>query len=238
MIYFLLPDRFSDGNEGTRPLLDPTNAAAARPAGFAFNKWSDSGGNRYQGGSIKGIVSKLDYIKSLGATTLWVGPIFKQRVYANDYHGYAIQDFLEVEPGLGTRQDLVDLVSAAHQKGLRVLLDVVFNHTADTWIYQNGQDLPPFLPFPQFYQKGPWRSGTNGLTTTINTNNDGVFPRELQVDGYYTTPRARGIWGLGAIRAIRTLNFGGRISMGIGKSITTIPMRWMMWLAATNIGLH
>src|SRR5438552_9597774 len=65
VIYFLLPDRFSDGQENTRPMLDPGNRTAARPAGFGYDKWAQSGGDRYQGGTINGITSKLDYIKNL-----------------------------------------------------------------------------------------------------------------------------------------------------------------------------
>src|SRR4051812_34810353 len=122
VIYFLLPDRFSDGREQTRPMLDVSNRATSRPAGFRFDRWKESGGDRYQGGTIAGISSKLNYIKDLGATTLWIGPIFKQRLHWDSYHGYAIQDFLQVDPRLGNRKDLVDLIAAAHAKGIRVLL--------------------------------------------------------------------------------------------------------------------
>ena len=143
VIYFLLPDRFSDGKEGGRPLLDPANRGAFRPAGFRFDRWAQSGGDCYQGGTIKGIISKLDYIKKLGATTLWVGPVFKQRLHWDSYHGYAIQDFLEVDPRLGTRQDLVDLVTNSHAKGLRILLDIVFNHSGNNWVYAGHIDQDP-----------------------------------------------------------------------------------------------
>src|SRR5438105_4948344 len=143
VIYFLLPDRFSDANEATRPLLNPANRQAFRPAGFGFDKWAQSGGDRFQGGTIKGIISKLDYLKNLGPTTLWIGPVFKQRLHWDSYHGYAIQDFLEVDPRLGTRQDLVDLVNAAHAKQLRILLDIVFNHTANNWAYADNLNKDP-----------------------------------------------------------------------------------------------
>src|SRR5947209_8286456 len=196
IIYFFLADRFSDGNEAGRPLLDPTKASASRPAGWNWKAWYDSGGGRYQGGTIKGATSKLDYIKSLGATTLWVGPIFKQRTHWDSYHGYAIQDFLEVDPRLGTRQDLVDLVSSAHDSGMRVLLDVVFNHTAENWLYAtNPPDMPPYLPWPQHYEKGPWLNRAGGTTAEIAGDDDGVWPQELQRDGFYT--RA-GVGNLGA----------------------------------------
>src|SRR5215218_2474939 len=75
VLYFLLPDRFSDGQDGARPLLDRTNLAAGRPAGFTLAKWAESGGSRFQGGTIAGITSRLDYLQTLGVTTLWVGPV-------------------------------------------------------------------------------------------------------------------------------------------------------------------
>jgi glycosidase len=80
-----------------RPVYDRTNPTAARPPGFRWDQWRTSGGDRFQGGTIAGITSKLDYIKGLGTTTIWVGPIFKQRGHLDTYHGYSIQDFADVE---------------------------------------------------------------------------------------------------------------------------------------------
>jgi glycosidase len=187
IIYFLLTDRFSDGREGARPLLDPTRPSAFRPVGFRWDQWSSSGGGRYQGGTLKGIASKLDYIASLGATTIWVSPVFKQRTHWDSYHGYAIQDFLDVDPRLGTRQNLVDLVSSAHAKNIRVLLDVVFNHTSENWFYAvEPRDQPPYLSWPSFYPKGPWLDRRGNPTQQILTRDDGVWPNELSPDNYYT----------------------------------------------------
>ena len=188
IIYFLLPDRFSDGQEAGRPLLDRTDRSAHRPAYFRWDAWAEGGSGRYQGGTIKGITSKLDYLHQLGATTLWVAPVFKQRTHWDSYHGYAIQDFLEVDPRLGTRADLCDLVAGAHQRGMRVLLDIVFNHTSQNWWYANAprEDQPPYLPWPQYYQKGPWLDGQGGKTSIIQTDDDGVWPVELTPDEYYT----------------------------------------------------
>ena len=193
VIYFLLPDRFSDGQENGRPRLDRSNPGTARPAGFRFDRWAQSGGDRYQGGTIAGITSKLDYLERLGISTLWIGPVFKQRAHLNTFHGYAIQDFLEVDSRFGTRKDLVALVDAAHAKGMRVILDIVFNHSGSNWLYANGQRQPPFLPFPQFYQKGDWFDGHGNRVKSLASTavDSGVWPSELQADGYYT--RAGGV---------------------------------------------
>ncbi|HEX4489376.1 MAG TPA: alpha-amylase family glycosyl hydrolase [Terriglobales bacterium] len=240
IIYFLLPDRFSDGKESGRPLLDPNNRAATRPAGFRWDQWSESGGGRYQGGTLKGLASKLDYISSLGVTTIWVGPIFKQRGHWDSYHGYAIQDFLEVEPRLGTRQDLVDLVSAAHAKNLRVLLDVVFNHTAENWLYATAPaDQPPYRPWPDFYPKGPWLDRNGNASATIGSGDDGVWPNELWPDEYYTRA-GEGNLGAGDINdphaEFRRTDFVGDRDINYDQAgvLDDISRCYKYWIALTD----
>lgn len=186
IIYFLLPDRFSDGLEHTRPLLDPQNRQAARPAGFQWNAWAASGDSRWQGGTLKGVTSKLSYLKQLGMTAVWLGPVFKQRRPDNSYHGYAIQDFLEIDPRLGSRADLVDLVDAAHAAGLRVILDVIFNHTGNNWVYEGDVNKPPYRNWPYFYKRGHWRTGMDGLADAVAGPEDGIWPQELQAEDHYT----------------------------------------------------
>src|SRR5207244_629601 len=107
VLYFFLPDRFSDGREHERPLLDRLGLRAARrrdgarsPTHWNWEEWVRSGASRWQGGTLAGAISKLDYLRRLGATALWIGPVFKQRLYGNTYHGYGIQDFLDVDPRL------------------------------------------------------------------------------------------------------------------------------------------
>src|SRR5450631_2160700 len=107
ILYFLLPDRFSDGLEAGKPMYDRNNPLTHAAPDKAT--WMH-GGTVFQGGQIKGIRDKLGYLKGLGITTLWVGPVWKQRPDLETYHGYGIQDFLEVDPRFGTRQDLRDLI--------------------------------------------------------------------------------------------------------------------------------
>jgi glycosidase len=188
ILYFLLPDRFSDGEEHTRPLLNRHNLAAARPASFRFDRWAQSGGERWQGGTIAGISSKLTYLADLGVTTLWIGPVFKQRAHLNTYHGYAIQDFLEIDVRFGSRAHLLALVDAAHARGLRIILDVIFNHSGCNWLYANGERQPAYRPFPAFYARGDWFDGVGDTTSAIESaaSDTGVWPTELQIEGYYT----------------------------------------------------
>lgn len=186
ILYFLLPDRFSDGEEGGRQLYDRTSPAAFRPNGFRWDQWRSSGGDRFQGGTLQGITSKLDYIKDLGVTTVWVGPVFKQRTHLDTYHGYAIQDFLNVDSRFGTREDLINLVKEAHLRNLRVILDIIFNHSGHNWNYQNNNAEPNFLQWPNYHQFGNWIAADGSKLNGPLGVDDGVWPVELQVEHAYT----------------------------------------------------
>jgi glycosidase len=185
-LYFLLPDRFSDGKEGDRPLYDRDKPDACRAPDR--KAWM-SAGNVFQGGRIKGIESKLDYLQSLGVTTLWVGPIWKQR--ADDpraYHGYGIQNFLEVDPRWGTRQDLRDLCDAAHARGMYILLDVIINHTGPNFFYDNDGkpwNTMPYRHWPPYAVHG-WRSKSGQSIPQPQDIEDGVWPVEFQNLDWYT----------------------------------------------------
>ena len=137
VLYFLLVDRFSDGREASRPLLDRTHRGDHRPAGWRWDAWAKSGSDRWQGGTLSGLIGKLDYLAGLGVSTLWLSPVFRQRGHLDTYHGYGVQDFLDVDPRFGTRGDLVDLVERAHGSGMRILLDIIFKLTENLAFVNN-----------------------------------------------------------------------------------------------------
>lgn len=184
-LYFLLPDRFSDGAESGRA---PYNRA--RPADFGapdVATWMRAGKN-WQGGTLRGVTSKLSYLRDMGVTALWIGPVWRQRAELDTYHGYAIQNFLDVDPRFGTRQDLRDLVDAAHSRGMYVLLDIIYNHSGNNWFYDDhGQPRSsmPYRPHPP-YPFHSWRAENGQPTKQIESENDGVWPRELQNINWYT----------------------------------------------------
>nr|WP_245232018.1 alpha-amylase family glycosyl hydrolase [Streptomyces lavenduligriseus] len=127
--YFLLPDRFADGSAANDRggLTGDRTTTGYDPTDKGF----------YQGGDLKGLISKLDYVKGLGTTAIWLAPIFKNKpVQGNGesagYHGYWITDFTRVDPHFGTNADLAELIRKAHAKGMKVFFDVITNHTADT----------------------------------------------------------------------------------------------------------
>ena len=135
--YFLMADRFANGDSGNDtggltggPLqtgLDPTNK------GY------------YHGGDLRGLIQRLDYIKGLGTTAIWLTPSFKNRPVQGSgddvtagYHGYWITDFTQIDPHLGTNAELKELIDKAHAQGMKVFFDIVTNHTADVVSYAEG----------------------------------------------------------------------------------------------------
>ncbi|MEI7824630.1 MAG: alpha-amylase family glycosyl hydrolase [Chlorobiaceae bacterium] len=142
VFYFLLVDRFSDGkesgycgNNGEIVSGNGTPLFSLEHAGNISREMWAANGQGWQGGTIKGLISKLGYLQRLGITALWVSPIFRQVAFAETYHGYGIQNFLSVEPHFGTEADLVELVKTAHSMGMYVVLDIILNHTGNVFSY-------------------------------------------------------------------------------------------------------
>jgi hypothetical protein len=146
VLYFILLDRFSDGQEVMRPRLDRRNLEAARSVNWRWDLWAQSGVERWQGGTLRGVRSKLGYLRNLGVTTLWLSPLFKQRGHLDTSHGHSVQDFLDVDPHFGTRQDLVELVQDAHVCKMRVILSVIIGHSGPNWLYPPETPGGPFMP--------------------------------------------------------------------------------------------
>jgi glycosidase len=130
-IYQIITDRFYDG--------DPSNDNADgnyRPAGHR--------GTSVHGGDFKGIEDKLDYIKSLGATAIWISPVVLNA--EGEFHGYAGRDFYKVDPHWGTMADLQHLVRAAHARGILVIDNIVVNHGGN--LVDSGDPGYPNFKYP------------------------------------------------------------------------------------------
>ena len=199
VLYFLLPDRFSNGQDHSGPPLDRGNIPARRAAyaqahgepEWSWERWRHSGQDRFQGGTIAGITNELGYLNDLGVTTLWIGPVFRQRVEANDFHGYGVQDFLEVDPRFGTRAELVTMIGAAHQHGMRVVLDIIFNHSGFNWLYdasETGDAVKPKYTTGQYNSLFPKNGFGNAITDPQQPlgPDDYVWPQDLQFRENYT----------------------------------------------------
>ena len=128
VIYLLMPDRFANGdlsNDSVKGMLEGCNR--------------QNPGGRH-GGDLKGISDHLDYISGLGVTGIWLNPFLENNQPVYSYHGYSTTDFYRVDPRYGTNEDFRQLVEKAHSKGLKVMMDMIFNHigSGHWWM----KDLP------------------------------------------------------------------------------------------------
>lgn len=141
-IYFLLVDRFHDDKSRS-----PVQTSARHPGIQTPND--------FYGGTIKGVTNNLDYIAGLGCTAIWLSPIFENNPGA--YHGYNINNYLNIDPHFGTKDDLVEVVNKAHNMNppLRIILDVVINHSGDNWSYPDGYRY--YYCNDQQFPFGDWR---------------------------------------------------------------------------------
>ena len=118
VLYLIMPDRFADG--------DTSNDQPAQSPGTYDRKVARA----YHGGDLRGIREHLDYLKDLGVTAVWLNPVYDNDNHSpGDYHGYGAVDFYAVDEHLGTLKEFQDLVAAAHAHGMKIVLDVVVNHT-------------------------------------------------------------------------------------------------------------
>jgi neopullulanase len=131
VIYLIMPDRFADGDlsndkpPGSTGVYDRNNAMA------------------YHGGDLRGIQEHLSYLHDLGATTLWLTPVWKNT--DSDYHGYHVVDFYALDDHMGSMQDYQSLVADAHRLGMKVLIDYVVNHTGPHHPWANDPPTPTWF---------------------------------------------------------------------------------------------
>ncbi|GAA3805235.1 pullulanase-type alpha-1,6-glucosidase [Streptomyces chiangmaiensis] len=170
--YFVMPDRFANG--------DASNDRGGLTGSRLSTGYDPTDKGFYQGGDLKGLIKRLDYIKGLGTTAIWMAPIFKNQPVQGTgsdtsagYHGYWITDFTRVDPHFGTNDDLRTLISKAHAKGMKVFFDVITNHTADVVDYEEkSYDYLSKGAFPYLTKDGrPFddaghAEGTNGFPAT------------------------------------------------------------------------
>jgi glycosidase/predicted alpha/beta superfamily hydrolase len=129
-LYFVLTDRFANGRTD--------NDTGGYAGGAAQHGFDPAKISHYHGGDFAGLTAKLDYLKNLGVTSVWVTPPFKNKPMQGGtagYHGYWITDFLAIDPHLGTDAEFREFIRQAHARGLRVTMDIIVNHTANVIEY-------------------------------------------------------------------------------------------------------
>ncbi len=159
VIYFVLPDRFENG--------DRANDRGGLTGDRMRTGFDPEHKGFFHGGDLKGLQQRLPYIQALGATAIWVGPIFKNKPVQGGrgqesagYHGYWVTDFTQVDPHFGTNADFKALVDAAHARGIKVYMDIIVNHTADVIQFRecDGKQSCPYrgiADYPYQRQGGP-----------------------------------------------------------------------------------
>lgn len=130
IIYFIMTDRFADGNT-------KNDNQGCGEYGHEAKK--------FNGGDLQGIANKINYIKGLGATTIWITPPVANQWYSGDansgygYHGYWAENFMKVDKHFGTLDDYKNLVKKCHDNNMSVIQDIVLNHTGNFFTYPNNQ---------------------------------------------------------------------------------------------------
>jgi glycosidase len=128
VIYLLMPDRFANGdtaNDNVEGMTEQLNR-------------SNPGGRH--GGDLKGITDHLDYFKELGVTGIWLNPFLENNQPHSSYHGYSTTDYYRVDPRYGTNDEFRNLVAKAHEAGLKIMMDMIFNHIGSCHWWM--KDLP------------------------------------------------------------------------------------------------
>ncbi|MCF8364663.1 MAG: glycoside hydrolase family 13 protein, partial [Bacteroidales bacterium] len=148
IIYLALPDRFANG--------DPSNDSHPDMAEKSDRSIPDS----RHGGDLQGVMDKIDYLHNLGITALWLNPVLENNQPTYSYHGYAITDFYKVDARFGSNQDFKMLNDILHQRGMKAVMDMVFNHCGHHHWWMD--DLPSedwINQWPE-YTRSNFRAGT------------------------------------------------------------------------------
>ena len=169
VLYLIMPDRFADGNSNNNTLKElnfPVSVDRNDP-------------NARHGGDLKGIENNLNYIESLGVTAIWLNPVLENDMPGGAYHGYATTDYYRVDPRFGTNDEYRNLIAESHKRGIKVVMDMIFNHSGSShpWI----DDLPSkdWLNYPDGDKL------TNFRLSTINDPYASDYDRTRSVKGWF-----------------------------------------------------
>ena len=181
-IYFVMTDRYANA--------DRSNDMGGEGSQGGFNPASDG---HFHGGDFKGLTQNIDRIKRMGFTAIWITPPFVQNsVQGNSaaYHGYWGIDFTTIDPHLGTEADFAAFVDAAHSRGIKVILDIVMNHTGDIIRYKDGNDFVPsgqtkqaYVPEGSPVKKPEWLNDLNNYTNRGDATSCGWSGEDCLING-------------------------------------------------------
>jgi glycosidase len=172
VVYLLMPDRFANG--------DPSNDDMPG----MLEKADRNNPDGRHGGDIKGIAGHLDYISDLGVTAIWMNPLLENNNPEYSYHGYAITDFYKTDPRFGTNEDYANLVKSSHEKGIKVIMDMIFNHAS---IYNR---LIKDLPSEDWIHRFDKFTRSNFRASTIPDPHASEYDKKIFLTGWFDTHMA------------------------------------------------
>ncbi|MBN2615837.1 MAG: glycoside hydrolase family 13 protein [Bacteroidales bacterium] len=167
VVYLLMPDRFANGNPGNDNMPGMLEKANRKDP------------NGRHGGDIQGIEDHLNYLKNLGVTAIWSTPLLENNMPSYSYHGYAITDYYKVDPRYGTNADYKKLVEEAHSKGLKIIMDMVFNHCGTNYFWKDD------LPTHDWYNQWPEFTRSNYHGGTVSDPHASEYDYKHMVAGWF-----------------------------------------------------
>ena len=171
VLYLIMPDRFADGDT-TNNTLPSMNFPVAVDRNDP---------NARHGGDLKGIENNLDYIESLGVTAIWLNPVLENDMPGGAYHGYATTNYYRVDPRFGSNEEYRTLIAKSHERGIKVVMDMIFNHSGSSHPWLNDLPSTDWLNYPDGSKL------TNFRLSTINDPYASDYDRTRSVKGWFVS---------------------------------------------------
>jgi glycosidase len=168
VLYLIMPDRFADGDSSNDIVKSMRDTQVDRNRQYARH-----------GGDFKGISEHLDYIADLGVTALWLNPIQENDMKEGSYHGYAVTNYYKTDARLGSNEEFASLVANAHAKGLKVVMDMIFNHCGSEHPFFTDKPADDWFNFPDKYTQ------TSFKTTTQYDPYASAYDKKQATDGWF-----------------------------------------------------
>ena len=169
VLYLIMPDRFANGN--------PDNDVIP---GMLENKVDRNEQFGRHGGDFKGISEHLDYISDLGVTAIWLNPTQENDMKDGSYHGYAITDYYQIDRRFGTNEEFCNLVGKAHENGLKVVMDMIFNHCGSENYLFKDKPQDDWFNFRSNYVQ------TSFKTASVMDIHASDYEKAIATDGWFT----------------------------------------------------
>lgn len=170
VLYLIMPDRFANGCPENDVIDGMREKTVNRADGFARH-----------GGDLQGISNHLDYIADLGATAIWLNPTQENDMESGSYHGYAITDYYQIDRRFGSNEDFCALVEKAHEKDLKVVMDMIFNHCgSENYLFKDKPSKEWFNYRSNYVQ-------TSFKTASVMDIHASAFEKKIATDGWFTS---------------------------------------------------